>query len=196
MTNINIEDYISELKLDKSINLEDIPEIDLYMDQVIQLFEAHYGDTVRNEDEKILTKTMINNYAKGKLLMSIKNKKYSKEHIILMNLIYTLKGSLSLTDIKMALDPIIQSYEKLESYPLRDVYQSILKSNKSNVELFSKEIPNIEENVKNLIDSDSNLGDYEEKLLLLISFISLSNMYRRMGEKIIDSYFNLNKEKK
>ena len=52
-------------------------------------------------DEKVLTKTMINNYAKGKLFIPIKNKKYSKQHIMLINLIYQLKGALSINDIKI-----------------------------------------------------------------------------------------------
>ena len=73
------------------------------MDQVIQLFDKTYSQNKRNEEEKILTKTMINNYAKGKILPPITNKKYSKNHLILMNFIYELKGSLSLTDIKQTL---------------------------------------------------------------------------------------------
>ena len=84
---------IIEQSQHEKIQLNEIPEIDLYMDQVIQLFENKLSDSKRNEEDKVLTKTMINNYAKAKLLMSIKNKKYSKEHLILMSLIYELKGS-------------------------------------------------------------------------------------------------------
>ena len=107
-----ISSLIKNLALDKNIKLEEIPEIDLYMDQVIQLFENKYNESKRYEDDKVLTKTMINNYAKGKLLMPIENKKYSKEHLILMSFIYNLKGSLSLSDIKSSLDTIIKGYEE------------------------------------------------------------------------------------
>ena len=93
----------------------DIPDIDLYMDQVIQLFDSKYQPSLRNEEDKVLTKTMINNYAKGKLLFPIKNKKYSKEHIMLISLIYQLKGSLSINDIKSVLEPL-----KEENIRLRD----------------------------------------------------------------------------
>ncbi|ETJ29018.1 hypothetical protein Q604_UNBC16437G0001, partial [human gut metagenome] len=92
--------------------------------------------TKRNEDDKILTKTMINNYAKGNLLMKIKNKKYTKEHMILIGLIYNLKGALSLTDIKTMFDPIIESFSKDEDYPLYDIYESFLKIYDSNLENF------------------------------------------------------------
>jgi hypothetical protein len=63
---------LNNIKFDSNIKLDEVPEIDLYMDQVIQLFESKLSDQKRNEDEKILTKTMINNYAKGKLLFPIK----------------------------------------------------------------------------------------------------------------------------
>ncbi len=71
---MNLNDLLESLNLDNNINLEDIPELDLYMDQVIQLFENKLGGNKRFEEDKILTKTMINNYAKGKLLMDIKIK--------------------------------------------------------------------------------------------------------------------------
>ena len=100
MTEFNIDNYINSQKSSNNINLNDFPEIDLYMDQVMQLFESKLSYTKRNDDDKVLTKTMINNYAKGNLLMKIKNKKYTKNHLILMGLIYNLKGALSLTDIK------------------------------------------------------------------------------------------------
>ncbi|MFL6558324.1 MAG: DUF1836 domain-containing protein, partial [Bacillus sp. (in: firmicutes)] len=63
----NMNQIIEHLGIEASLTLEEIPKIDLYMDQVIQLFESKFNGTKRNEDEKILTKTMINNYAKGKL---------------------------------------------------------------------------------------------------------------------------------
>ena len=65
---MDINEILNGLILENNIKLDEIPEIDLYMDQVIQLFESKLSAQKRNEDEKILTKTMINNYAKGKLL--------------------------------------------------------------------------------------------------------------------------------
>lgn len=191
MNNFNINNYINSQKSSNNINLDDFPEIDLYMDQIIQLFENKLSYTKRNEDDKILTKTMINNYAKGNLLMKIKNKKYTKEHMILIGLIYNLKGALSLTDIKTMFDPIIESFSKNEDYPLYDIYESFLKVydlNLENLEVSSKNISNyINEIRKNKTDK---LGDFEEKFLLVCAFVSMSNLYRRMSEKIIDECFN------
>lgn len=134
MNDFNIDAYINSQKSSNNINLNDFPEIDLYMDQVMQLFESKLSYTKRNDDDKVLTKTMINNYAKGNLLMKIKNKKYTKSHLILMGLIYNLKGALSLTDIKTILSPIINAFEKEEEYPLHDIYQSFLDIYDSNLD--------------------------------------------------------------
>ncbi|KFX57765.1 hypothetical protein KU41_03215 [Clostridium botulinum] len=180
---------MENLNLDKKINLEDIPELDLYMDQVIQLFENKLSVLKRKEEDKVLTKTMINNYAKAKLLMSIKNKKYSKEHLILMSLIYDLKGALSINDIKLTLDNIVKKYENNEEYDLRSLYKTYLDMNCQDVNEFKEYMNDKEENVKNLLSENNINGDFEEKFLLVGSMISMSNMYRRMGETLIDEYF-------
>lgn len=191
MNNFDINNYINSQKSSTNINLDDFPEIDLYMDQVIQLFESKLNYTKRNEDDKILTKTMINNYAKGNLLMKIKNKKYTKEHMILIGLIYNLKGALSLTDIKTMFDPIIESFSKDEDYPLYDIYESFLKIYDSNLENFDISSKNISNHVNELIkNKDERLGDFEEKFLLVCAFVSMSNLYRRMSEKLIDECFS------
>ena len=78
MNKEDVKDIIKKQSKEEKIQLEDIPELDLYMDQVIQLFEKKLSSSKRNEEDKVLTKTMINNYAKAKLLMPIKNKKIFK----------------------------------------------------------------------------------------------------------------------
>ncbi len=191
MNNFDIDKYINSQKSSNNINLDDFPEIDLYMDQVIQLFESKLSYTKRNEEDKILTKTMINNYAKGNLLMKIKNKKYTKEHMILIGLIYNLKGALSLTDIKTMFDPIIESFSKEEDYPLYDIYEAFLKVYDSNLENLSTSSKDIYSHVQELVkNTDGKLGDFEEKFLLVCAYISMSNLYRRMSEKIIDECFS------
>lgn len=190
---MNKEDLIKlvdEMDLYNKINLEDIPEIDLYMDQVIQLFESKLSSNKRTEEDKVLTKTMINNYAKAKLLMSIKNKKYSKEHLVLMSLIYDLKGSLSINDIKLTLDNIVKKFEAGEDYKLRQLYTTYLEVYNDDVEEFKQSVMNREKLVKSKLKDTELDGDFEEKFLLICSVISMSNMYRKMGEKLIDEYFS------
>lgn len=191
MNDFNIKNYINSQRSSKNISLDDFPEIDLYMDQVMQVFENKLSYTKRNDDDKVLTKTMINNYAKGNLLMKIKNKKYTKNHLILMSLIYNLKGALSLTDIKTVLTPIIDSFEKEQDYPLYDLYQSFLDIDDLNLDDLDSSSNRIYGNIKQIINTKNDiLGEYEEKFLLICAYVNMSNLYRRMSEKIIDEFFN------
>ncbi|UFU00700.1 DUF1836 domain-containing protein [Radiobacillus kanasensis] len=171
---------LEKLQLDNQIAIDDIPDIDLYMDQVTQLFEKAYSGSKRNPDDKVLTKTMINNYAKGKLLPPIKNKKYSKDHIMLINLIYQLKGTLSISDIKSMLEQT-QSGEKV---PLEDLYSTFNEFMETSSTYFKEHVKKLNEDVQASSDSD---GDATMDQLLLIGVLShLSNLYRRLAEQIVD----------
>ena len=187
---MNIKEVVNNMEFVNGIQMEDIPELDLYMDQVIQLFEAKLSAVKRNENEKILTKTMINNYAKGKLLLPIKNKKYSKEHLILMVLIYNLKGALSISDIKLSLNNIIDNCTEDDSYPLRELYDCYLENSEKDVLEFKS---NIEDKAKNIEEklkgNDVLQGEFEKNFLLLCSLVNMSNMYRRASDKLIDEFF-------
>lgn len=187
-----LKEKFDTLNLQNQLTLEEIPEIDLYMDQVTQLFDNKFNDSKRTEEDKALTKTMVNNYAKGKLLMSIKNKKYSKEHLILMSLIYNLKGALSISDIKGSLNKIVASLENEEDYPLRDLYKLYLEQYKDDLIDVEKSIEVKFNDIENMISKEEKLNsdEFEKNFLLLSSFINMSNMYRKMGEKLIDEYFN------
>lgn len=192
---MNITELIEkfdELNLNNQLTLEEIPEIDLYMDQVIQLFDGKFNESKRNEEDKALTKTMINNYAKGKLLMSIKNKKYSKEHLILMSLIYNLKGALSIGDIKSSLDKIVKDLESKESYPIRNLYNLYLSQYEEDLKDVKKSIENKFDSINDMIlkEEELNSDEFEKNFLLLCSLINMSNTYRKMGEKLIDDYFS------
>lgn len=178
----NINDLLEKISLEKSVSLEEMPEIDLYMDQVIQLFDQKYKETKRNEDEKILTKTMINNYAKGKLFIPIKNKKYSKKHLILISLIYQLKGVLSITDIKSTLQ-IINDKITSDDINLDAFYTSLLTLQKTNAENVSESIPIRHQEVKRVIDEED---EKLEQIMLIASLVNISNSYRKIAERLID----------
>jgi DNA-binding transcriptional MerR regulator len=182
----NIERIIETLGLENMLSLEEIPNIDLYMDQVIQLFENKFADLKRNEDEKVLTKTMINNYAKGKLFFSIKNKKYSKDHLILMSLIYQLKGSLSINDIKATLSGVNEKVVK-GNFQLADFYQSYLSLSTKNVEKFKVDLQEKAMEVDKEIEMAEDLhSDHLKKVLMIASLSQISNLYRRAAEKLVD----------
>lgn len=108
------------------INPSDIPDIDLYMDQVTTFMDTHMATSKRNTEEKILTKTMINNYAKNNLLPPPEKKKYSKNHILLLVFIYYFKNVLSFKDIEQLFSPISENHFHIGSKPeLAELYTEI-----------------------------------------------------------------------
>lgn len=181
--NINTESIIKnfeELHLSDDIFLEQIPDLDLYMDQVITLFENNLASTKRNEEDKLLTKTMINNYTKDKLLMGAIKKKYSREHIILMILIYNLKQSIAINDIKNILNPIVEKVGNNEKVNLEELYLKYLKLKKGNVEHLKT---SIQEKLDLVKENEGGL------LLYILSLIDMANGYKKFAENLIDNYF-------
>lgn len=182
----DLSQLLDEMNLNHFLSLDDIPDIDLYMDQVIQLFEKKFEGSKRNDEEKILTKTMINNYAKGKLFFPIHNKRYTKEHLILISLIYQLKSTLSISDIKELFIPLNQRVMNNEM-DLERLYDCFLQIRKNDTEKVKK---SMQENVRKtdklaqIYDSDEQ--EYVHRLLLITSFANMSNFYKRAAEKLID----------
>ena len=109
MNKETLENLVEKESQKSSIMSKDIPDLDLYMDQIMTLFEIHLANHKKNEDDKLLTKTMINNYSKAKVITPVKGKKYTKEQIIQMLIIYQLKNNLSIQEIKELLTPIYES---------------------------------------------------------------------------------------
>ena len=95
-----LEELLAHLDSLDHIHVEDIPKIDLYMDQVTTFMEDRLGALKRYPEDKVLTKTMINNYAKNNLLPSPVRKKYTQEHILLLIFIYYFKNLLNFNDIE------------------------------------------------------------------------------------------------
>lgn len=88
----------------QGIQIDDIPKIPLYMDQLLSLFDEFFNDFRRNDDEKIMTKTMVNNYVKSKIIDPPVKKKYSKEQLMMLALVYQLKNILPINDVKAFFD--------------------------------------------------------------------------------------------
>lgn len=128
---INVEDLLNSIKesLDRIVYIktEDIPDIELYMDQVTTFMDAHLKHSTRDpEGDKILTKTMINNYAKNNLLPPPIKKKYTKDHMLLLIFIYYYKGILSISDIQKLLAPITDRFfANGEEMDLAAVYEEV-----------------------------------------------------------------------
>ena len=137
-----LNSILKSLERIEYIKPDDIPNIDLYMDQVTTFMDKRLRTTTRNpEEDKILTKTMINNYAKNDLLPPPDKKKYSKEHMLLLIFIYYYKNILSINDIRTLLEPITaEFFGKKSGYGLEDIYTEVFSMEKTQVELLKQDV--------------------------------------------------------
>ena len=187
-TNDMLNSILESISRIDYIHPEDIPNIDLYMDQVTTFMDAQLASTKRYHEDKILTKTMINNYAKNNLLPPPVKKKYSKEHVLVMIFIYYFKNILSIKDIESVLTPITEkTFDKEESLDMTSVYEEICQMEKSRIDDLKKDVTNSYELA---MDSFSELPPEEKEYLQLFAFIcNLSfDVYvkKQIIEKMID----------
>ena len=168
---------------------EDIPNIDLYMDQVTTFMEAQLAHSKRYKDDKILTKTMINNYAKNDLLPPPTKKKYSREHRLVLTFIYYFKNLLSITDIQALLKPLTDKYfKKGGDFGIEDIYKEVFSLEKDELAKLRKDI---EEKSAISKETFKDAPEEDRDFLQLFSFICLlafdTYMKKTLIEKLIDS---------
>lgn len=167
----------------------DIPNIDLYMDQVTTFMESKLRQSTRNpQDDKILTKTMINNYTKNDLLPPPVKKKYSKEHVLLLIFIYYFKGVLSINDIQSLLQPLTTKYfQGGMELSLEDIYNEVFSLEAAEVEKLREDVR------RQYIKSFETFGEAKEEekeFLQKFSFICMLSfdvyVKKLLIEKLID----------
>jgi len=184
-----IRNLIDSLKDVKYIMPEDIPNIDLYMDQVTTFMDEHLKSSKRYSEDKLLTKTMINNYTKNELLPPPMRKKYTKEHMFLLIFIYYFKNILSINDIQSIFNPLTERYYgKNSNVKLEDIYKEIFWLEKEQTDSITKDM------IRKMTKAKESFADVKEEedrdFLTTFSFISMLcfdvYMRKHMIEKMID----------
>ena len=168
------------------IEPDEIPNIDLYMDQITTFMDDHLKSSKRFEDDKILTKTMINNYSKNNLLPPSEKKKYSPEHMVLLLFIYYFKNFLSINDIQSILAPITKRFFHSENdRNLNTVYEEIFQRQYENIDFEVRDM------IRKLRDSNKAFADIEDdeerKLLSNFAFICSLSFDIWVKKSVIES---------
>ena len=172
------------------IKPEDLPNIDLYMDQVTTFMDSRLKNAARNpEVDKILTKTMINNYAKNDLLPPPVRKKYSREHMLLLIFIYYFKGILSISDIQTVLKPITDRFfAGNEGLKLETIYNEVFSLEREEVEVMKQDVVRKYHKAQ---ETFSDAATEDQEFLQTFSFICMLSfdvyVKKMLIEKLIDS---------
>lgn len=189
-TNDLLNSILDSLSRIDYIKTADIPNIPLYMDQVTTFMDAHLESSKRYDSDKILTKTMINNYAKSDLLPPPLKKKYSKEHLVLLIFIYYFKNFLTITDIQAILNPITEKYfQKSGDFSLEHIYTEVFELEQAQVDTMKKEI---QEAYQISSETFQDAPEEDQEFLRTFSFICLLSfdvyVKKQIIESLIDSF--------
>lgn len=167
------------------IKPEDVPNIPLYMDQVTTFMDAQLASSKRHKEDKILTKTMINNYAKNHLLPPPVKKKYSKEHLLVLVFIYYFKNILTITDIQSLLQPITDKYFQGENeLSMEEIYNEVFRLEKSQVDALKEDVS---EKYKISQETFGHAPKEDEEFLRTFSFICMLSFDVYVKKQIIEN---------
>ena len=185
-----LNSILSSLERIDYIKPTEIPNIDLYMDQVTTFMDSRLKNAARNpEVDKILTKTMINNYAKNDLLPPPVRKKYSREHMLLLIFIYYFKGILSISDIQTVLKPITDRFfAGNEGLKLETIYNEVFSLEREEVEVMKQDVVRKYHKAQ---ETFSDAATEDQEFLQTFSFICMLSfdvyVKKMLIEKLIDS---------
>lgn len=191
---INTDDLINSIidSLDRieNVQLSDIPNMDLYMDQLTTFMDERLHKTTRYPGEdKILTKTMINNYAKNDLLPPPIRKKYSKDHLILLIFIYYFKTVLSISDVQTLLDPLKKRFHisDTDGLTLSEIYQTIFDIEEKEVDPLKEDLLKKADIANSLFEDAEDADKNEMKLFAFLSLLAYDVYAKKLIiEKVID----------
>ena len=177
---------ILERAMDRDIPEEGIPSLELYVDQIITLVDRELAATRREEGDRLLTKTMVNNYTKEGLVKRIKGKKYSREHIRMLLLVYQMKQSLAIQDVKKFLDGmeenLADSQGQYDPQGTEKLYRDYLY-------IKERERQGLPALLENLLGQGEKEGEGVDPAQAVLALTALSTLCRRAAQWVIDDYY-------
>lgn len=193
-----IMDILKKLNEIDYIDPDEIPNIDLYMDQVTTFMDEHLAACKRQDDDKILTKTMINNYTKNDFLPPPVKKKYSKEHMYLLIFLYYFKNVLSITDIQKIFKPLTDMFydKRSRDVSLEDIYRKIFKMERIQTDNLTKDIVRRFNATQNLFPEveDEEEADFLSRFAVICLLSFDAYMKKQLVERMIDETLSDNKK--
>ena len=153
----------------------EIPRISLYMDQLTGWLDDSLKNFLIGDDEKTLTKTMVNNYVKARLLAAPEKKKYNQSQLMMLTMVYHLKNVLSMEDLKLLFELDKNGHPKLEP----SVWY----------ERFTETESELSDTLFAALEGAENATENEMRQLAL-ALAEEANLKKRAAEMILDSIKN------
>ena len=188
-TNDLLNSILESLSRIDHVKLESLPDINLYMDQVMTFMERELYPSKRHEEDPILTKTMINNYTKNNLLPPPVKKKYSREHMLLLIFIYYFKSILSIKDIETVLKPLTEKYfSGNDTMELSSIYEELCHMEKGRLDSLKDSVSSAYDKAGEAFDQlpDGEDRDTLQKFAFICNLSFDVYLKKMMIERIID----------
>ena len=189
-TNDLLNSILDSLSRIDHAKLEALPDINLYMDQVITFMEKELYPTKRHEEDPILTKTMVNNYVKNNLLPPPEKKKYSKEHMYLLIFIYYFKNVLSINDTQKIFRPLTDMFydKKSRDISLEEIYRVIFEMERIQTDNLTKDILRRFKYSQNLFPDvkDEDEADFLSRFAFICLLSFDAYLKKQLVERLID----------
>lgn len=164
---------------DADITADEIPSIDLYLEQIIRLISDKNAQGSDIFSDRVPTKTMVNNYSKAEIITPLKGKTYNKEQIIQILLTNSLKNTLSIAEIKSIMDCIYKNENATEQ--LFTLYGRYVGAKDDARRLT---VENSESIIDNTHLDPENVTDM---LLLSCSLSALADYYKCMAKSVLSA---------
>ena len=168
---VALENWLNDLNNFSFRKYEDLPEIELYMDQVMSYLDKQLYIFQTSTSDKQITPSMINNYVKGEVVPAPISKRYSKEHLAIIQEVCTLKQVLTIAEVKQIIDKSYNTENK------EKVYDDFNFKNTSTTSAV------VEETFKRLNDVDNNDMDALNKIAL--DYAVIANSYIEVAKRIL-----------
>ncbi len=177
-----LNELIRDAVNDTDLTPEEIPAIDLYLDQITCLASDKLREGSPRFYDRALTKTMVNNYSKDGLISPIKGKKYTKEHFLQMLLVYAMKNTLSIGEIKR----ILQNLYRVEGFDgemLTDIYRRYL-------DIKAYERKNACRFIKIFLRSAGlDIEKEEDFVVILLALTSISSYLKNITQALLEDHY-------
>ena len=185
-----VEKIAAQVRSSNVIEVEDILNIDLYMDQVTTFMDKCLTQYKRYSDDKVLTKTMINNYTKAKIFPAPVKKKYSRTHLMLLIMIYHLKSVLSIKDIGILFQSALSETNKMKQEKMiESIYRGFVSLQKQTLSYLAGAAegkPDESFYGKEFILKYDN--DETKRIMMTLALAIRANTEKQLAEKVLDLY--------
>jgi len=190
-----IDEFVAKGRIDEA----SFPDMEIYMDQAETFLNRELAVYKNSEKDRVITKTMIGNYVKHNMLPRPVHKKYSQVHLILLTLIFYMKGTFQMEEIEKIMKPLIDNYnsEFDDKIDISALYKGILEVHSAEQEALAQSIGSVIKNSKNyLMETELSDDDMLELFMLSVNLSMKADAQKFLAHKLLQEYILKPKQKK